>query len=164
MVEEEWRPIEGSPGYEVSDLGRVRSYRDLRGHPCAEPRIMALQTVQGYLWIKLGRQRQSAVHRLVAHAFLGPRPSGMECRHLDGDRSNAALKNLAYGTRSQNYQDRKRHGTENDGERHGLSKLTNQMAREIRASAAPTKELARRYEVSPVTINRIRSRRSYRTA
>lgn len=162
---EEWRPIESSPGYEVSDLGRVRSYRDRQGHPSAEPRIMVLQaTIHGYLWIKLGRQRQAAVHRLVADAFLGPRPPGMECRHLDGDRSNAALGNLAYGTRSENYQDRKRHGTENDGERHGLSRLTNQMAREIRASIAPTKELAHRYEVSPVTINRVRSHRSYRTA
>ena len=39
----------------------------------------------------------------------GPRPVGMEVRHLDGSR-DACATNLAYGTHAENMQDMVRHG------------------------------------------------------
>src|SRR4051812_19574137 len=39
---------------------------------------------------------------LVALAFHGPRPAGLEIRHLDGDRTNDRPDNLAYGTHQEN--------------------------------------------------------------
>jgi hypothetical protein len=50
------------------------------------------------------------VHPLVAAAFIGPRPDGMEIRHLDGERFNNAAVNLCYGTPSENARDRVNHG------------------------------------------------------
>lgn len=162
MVTEEWRPIPGHPGYEVSNLGQVRSYRTLQGHPCNEPRIMKLMIVQGYWHIKLGRSFQSAVHRLVALAFLGPRPRDMECRHLDGNRLNPELSNLAYGTREQNYHDRHRHGTDNSGERHGNSKLTNEQVDLIRNSQESSERLAQELGVTVGTVSKVRFGRAWR--
>ena len=54
------------------------------------------------------------MHSLVALAFLGTRPDGFDVRHLDGDRLNCALANLAYGTRSENQRDKRRHGTDHN--------------------------------------------------
>lgn len=47
---------------------------------------------------------------LVGEAFLGPRPDGLETRHLDGNPANNSARNLRYGTKSENAQDRVRHG------------------------------------------------------
>lgn len=116
MSAERWLPIEGFEGrYEVSDLGRVRSLLTYRGHP--GPRIMVARPKRnGYLAIQLRRadgvERGLFVHRLVMNAFVGPRPEGQETRHLNGDRTDARLSNLAYGTHVENMQDKKRHGTD----------------------------------------------------
>jgi len=51
------------------------------------------------------------VHRIVLEAFCGECPSGMECRHLDGNPLNNQLKNLKWGTKKENTNDRRIHGT-----------------------------------------------------
>lgn len=162
MVTERWRPIPDHEGYEASDKGRIRSYRTLQGHRSNEPRIMKLMVVQGYWHIKLGRSFQSTVHRLVASAFLGPCPDGMECRHLDGNRLNSKLSNLTYGTKVQNYHDRHRHGTDNSGERHGNSKLTDDLVNLIRGSRESSMRLAQDLGVTVGTVSKIRSGRAWR--
>lgn len=43
-----------------------------------------------------GRSQPARVHELVAEAFNGPTPAGMEVYHLDGDRRNNRLDNLGY--------------------------------------------------------------------
>ncbi|GAC81679.1 HNH endonuclease [Gordonia malaquae] len=58
--------------------------------------------------IDLGRH---FVHRLVMETFVGPCPSGMEVRHLNGEPADNRLENLAYGTRSENVLDSVAHGT-----------------------------------------------------
>ena len=65
----------------------------------------------GYYSVKLGRWKRARLHRLILESFGGPCPEGMECRHLDGDRSNNVLNNLAWGTRSENRADQVLHGT-----------------------------------------------------
>jgi len=108
---EEWRPVVGwEAKYEVSSLGRVRTL----------PRWGVPGTVLkpathawGYQMVGLsmiGRHSTRAVHRLVGEAFLGPRPEGLETRHMDGNPANNAAANLRYGTKSENAQDRVRHG------------------------------------------------------
>ena len=42
------------------------------------------------------------VHSLVALAFIGPRPEGMEVNHKDCDKQNNALNNLEYVTHGEN--------------------------------------------------------------
>lgn len=56
-------------------------------------------------------QRNRLVHQVVAEAFHGPRPAGMETRHRDGDVLNNRSDNLVYGTHGDNMDDAVRHGT-----------------------------------------------------
>lgn len=50
------------------------------------------------------------VHAVVLNAFVGPRPDGMVCRHLDDDKTNNALSNLCWGTPRENQLDVVRNG------------------------------------------------------
>lgn len=102
LAGEEWRPCTSAPRYLVSSYGRVASLR-----PDGARRILkAVDNGVGYL--RLGAHY---VHHLVAEAFIGPRPAGLEIRHLDGDSRNNAAANLRYGTHSENELDKVRHGT-----------------------------------------------------
>ena len=51
------------------------------------------------------------VHTLVLNAFVGERPQGMVCRHLNGNPLDNRLCNLKWGTPQENTQDSIRHGT-----------------------------------------------------
>lgn len=117
---EEWRPIPGYEGlYEVSDRGRVRSLdrtiqRNGRSHRIRGVVLAQSSTGPGYRHVSLrsgGRAFTQLVHRAVLLAFVGPCPTGMESRHLDGEPDNNVPSNLAWGTHSENNRDRVRHGT-----------------------------------------------------
>jgi len=72
-----------------------------------------------------GKTTRKSVHRLVCEAFHGPPPSpDHECRHLDGNPENGRPSNLWWGTREENWQDRKAHGNGVEGEKHHAAKLT----------------------------------------
>lgn len=102
---ERWLPVPGWETYLVSDAGRVRG-----------PRGGILRQVRrqdGYMQVRLHIRNVPTtrkVHRLVAAAFIGPCPEGLEVRHLDGDPANNHVSNLRYGTHSENVQDLLRHG------------------------------------------------------
>ncbi len=134
---EEWRPVIGYEGlYEVSDLGRVRSLDRvvLRSNGAPHPwkgQILkpSAHPKNGHLSVRLyqsDRGRTLEVHRLVGEAFLGPLPPGRETRHFDGDPANNRVRNLVYGTKSENNDDRVRHGTHHNSKKthcprnHGL--------------------------------------------
>jgi hypothetical protein len=159
---EEWRPVPGHPGYDVSSHGRVRSYRRRHGL-VAEPRLLSpVVGKTGYPHVAVTGRRHVTVHTLVLTTFVGPRPANMECRHLDGNRLNPRLDNLRWGTRSENYDDRRKHGTSNDGERAGAARLSNTQVQEVRSSDTPIRVLAARFGVSENTISRIRSGHRWR--
>ncbi len=111
---ERWLPLPGYEGlYDVSDHGRVRSWHPWRSHPVPRERSQYVRP-DGHMGVGLnknGVQWSAKVHLLVMSAFVGPRPDGMETRHLDGDPANNVLPNLAYGTKSENALDSVRHGT-----------------------------------------------------
>lgn len=115
-MSENWLPIPGHEGlYEVSDLGRIRSVAH-QGPTRWVPQRILRQSIgtHGYPKVSLQKDLQAkshTVHSLVASAFLGPRPEGMEVRHLDGNCLNPVAANLRYGTRSENRYDQVRHGT-----------------------------------------------------
>ena len=111
---ENWKPVVGQDGYEVSDIGRVRSvdrtisferhgsivYRKLRGRM----RKLQRDDEDCHLFVMLGDQKMY-VHRMVLEAFAGPCPEGHECRHADDVKHHNYLQNLSWGTRSQNVKD-----------------------------------------------------------
>lgn len=114
-----WLPVPGWEGYyEASSLGEVRSvdrtipYR--RG-----TRLLIGRTLRpscnpkGYRIVVLARDGKRVaypVHRIIAEAFLGPLPAGLQTCHNDGDKSNNAATNLRYDTPSANELDKVRHG------------------------------------------------------
>lgn len=114
---ERWRPVAGFYGYEVSDLGRVRSYRPAngRGPMLRMPRLLTPSVFAGKKYVRYGiRQGDRTVyrraHHLVLEAFVGPRPEGMDGLHRDDDQANNALGNLRWGTHQQNVEDKIRNG------------------------------------------------------
>ena len=120
--DEEWRPVVGYEGfYEVSNLGRVRSLDRVidhgrNGSTNLRGRILSASVPdkKHYSSVGLsagGAYRHAMVHTLVATAFIGPRPIGMECCHNDGDKNNNRADNLRWDTPSANQLDRRKHGT-----------------------------------------------------
>lgn len=83
----------------------------------------------------------------------------MECRHLNGIRTDNRLCNLKWGTRKQNAQDTINHGNHyqpnNNGVKNGLSKLNDNKVRKIRelhSEGVSQKELSIRFNVGTTTI------------
>lgn len=125
-MNEDWKEIPGWPGYEASSLGRVRSRGGIKA-PFKDPK--------GYLKVKLwshSKPKNMRVSGLVALAFHGPAPAGHVVRHKNGVNDDNRSNNLMYGTRSENEQDKVKHGTALLGERHHQSKLTTQQVLAIR--------------------------------
>lgn len=123
-MSEEWRAVPGYEGaYEVSDLGRVRSVdrRDELGRTRRGVVLKPSVRADGHAQVALsreGRVRAAKVHVLVAAAFLGARPSGLDIRHVNGDGLDNRLENIRYGTRRDNLLDAVEHGT------HAMTKRT----------------------------------------
>lgn len=111
---ERWLPVKDHPGYEVSDLGRVRSVdrvilsRSRGGKLCTKVlrgQILKQAKRGAYRAVSLGKNsRNLSVHRLVATAFVGAAKEGMEVNHIDGVTCNNRSKNLEWVTRNQNMQ------------------------------------------------------------
>ena len=131
-----WRPITGFPGYEVSDLGRVRSTVTRLIGPQGSLVLKASPNDKGYLHVSLCRQpgrTTRKIHKLVAEAFLGPRPPKHDINHKDGNKTNNQVGNLEWISRSGNCKHAYRLGLSNSkGERCPSHKLTEEQVREIR--------------------------------
>lgn len=155
MGTEEWCRVEGHPAYEVSDCGRIRNQ--------AGRVLRPTKAGHGYRQVALTRGTKALVHTLVLEAFVGPRPLGLQCRHLNGRPDDNRLSNLRWGTQAENDADRTIHGTENIGSRNPRAKLTEDQARVILTSAEPASDLASRYGVGRGQIYRIRSGAQWRS-
>jgi hypothetical protein len=110
----EFRPIPEFLGYSAGDDGSIWSSLRQGGGKGPWHRMKTKVTVWGYEGVILmnsGTRHDITVHRLVLSAFVGACPDGMECRHLNGNRLDNRIANLAWGTKSENVADRKRHGT-----------------------------------------------------
>lgn len=104
---EEWRPIEGYEYYEVSNLGRVRSWIDNRWRRRNIPKILSLYKLsKGYLGVSLNSaprvSKTTKVHRLVAKAFI-PNPNNLPMvNHKDENKTNNCVSNLEWCTNEYN--------------------------------------------------------------
>lgn len=168
LTRERWKWVPGQEHlYQVSDCGRVRSFRVCgRGarRSRTTPRLISLQrTRKGYLKAPLsigGAKRQMFVHRLVLLAFVGKPADGEECAHLDGDAGNNQLANLRWVSKSSNNLMKAEHGTVLRGERNLASKLSSS---DVRCILGLLEEcewslagIARAFDVSPRAIAKIR--------
>lgn len=99
MKNEVWKEIPGFPDYQVSNLGRVMSYRNQYGHG---PRIIhGEKTKTGYIQVSLNKRRFK-VHRLVALAFI-PNPDGLpQINHKNEIKTDNRAENLEWCTAKYN--------------------------------------------------------------
>src|SRR5215469_16278930 len=95
-----WRAVPGHEDrYEVSARGAVKSLPRInrRGYRLKLRYLAGSIDSHGYRAVKivwLGEPKSLRVHQLVALAFHGPRPEGMEARHLDGNPLHNCAHNL----------------------------------------------------------------------
>lgn len=129
---ERWLPVVGNVGYLVSNRGNLLGCQ-VQG-PQVQERfrqtwnpMKTRHSRHGYLVVGLygvGKMRSVKVHRLVLLAFAGPCPPGMQCRHLNGVKTdNRFPENLKWGTRLENAADAIRLGEQPRGERAGRAKI-----------------------------------------
>jgi len=120
LASEVWRWIPSCPGYAASSLARIGSCLVLgRGKPSIAGQVQRIispslfvhsKTGHRDIRVSLGMDGKSVTKcrsHLVAEAFLGPRPAGLDVMHgpFDGtqeDSINDRPENLRYGTRSEN--------------------------------------------------------------
>jgi len=156
--EETWKTVEDWPKYEVSSLGRIRS------HWWSPPRLLAPSPdVQGRLRItvtnELRQHKTPRVHVLVASAFLGPKPRGLQINHKNGICTDNSASNLEYCTPQENTNHAVLYDLNPKGERVGTAKLTAVDVRKIRAlydgREYSSRRLAKQFGVSRPTIMKI---------
>lgn len=112
MAAEIWLPIPDYEGlYLISNMGRVRAVQPYRSPDGLLKGDLDRYGYRRVLLCKDGGKKRHKVHRLVCRAFHGEPPSGTECGHRDGNRTNNTADNLAWITQEQNRQDAIDHGT-----------------------------------------------------
>jgi hypothetical protein len=106
-----------------------------------------------------GKLYQPSIASLVLTAFVGPRPAGMEvCHSPDSNTANNRLENIRWGTKLENENDKKQHGTTPAGERNPKAKLTELQVhkiRELHRNGVKTWDLVDRFGVSFSAIRNI---------
>lgn len=172
----EYRDIPGFRGYRVGSDGSVWSCL-LPGRKCEsqlhEGRIwkrrLPAKDRKGYMQISLRKHTNHFVTKKVRHlvllAFVGPRPDGMEGRHLNGIPGDNRACNLAWSTHLENILDKKKHGTGSEGEKNAQAKITWEKAAEIRrlrSQGIQVAELARRFGIHLRNIMRVLSFATWR--
>lgn len=174
----EVKTVPGFLDYAISRDGRVWSRPRRRLFSINNPEkfrfypgrwLVPCRDSDGYLGITLCKgliKYSRKIHRLVLETYVGPKLREQECRHLNGIKIDNELKNLRWGSPSENQLDRNKHGTGSQGELNPSVKLTEQDVRLIfnayHDGAYSQVELAEMFSISQGTINCIVHKRLWK--
>ena len=173
----EIRPIVGfRHQYAVSRCGRVWS----RPNAAHNGIWLKPSLRRGYPFVDLYKSPQEAVsstiHTLVAEAFIGRRPRGMQINHIDCNKKNNAASNIEYVTAEENIKhahsnglvdlervraNARRAGTFSNGPRNFKPAIIRRI-RLARKQGKTMVFLAKKHGISNVSISRIVSFKTYR--
>jgi hypothetical protein len=166
---EVWRPIDGYGGhYEVSNLGRLRSY----GRYDKLAILKLFVGDRGYyrkpLYNKVTKKSYNfSIHRLVANAFIPNPDNKPNVNHIDGNKLNNKVENLEWVTQGENLQHAIKSGTlVLDGPNNPTAAFTKEQVIEIRELYSKgnlsRREIANIYGVSKSPIDNMLSKRTYK--
>ncbi len=163
-----WKSFPLDSDYDVSNRGRVRSYKTTskRKKRRARPKLLKLcKRMNGYIHTVLtlsGVGQSYSVHRLVLTTFIGP--SKLHCNHKNGIKTDNRLENLEWVTRSENALHAFRTGliVSIKGEDHPLAKLDEKTARKIKYDTGTGAEISRKYGVKQGTVYCIRAGKTWK--
>jgi len=96
VVEERWLPIVGFEKYQVSDLGRIKSFMR-----CKDGKIIKPTIDTNYCRVTLSDRKFYLFHRLILQAFQ-PTEEDLVCDHINHVKTDNRLCNLRWATISQN--------------------------------------------------------------
>lgn len=104
---EEWLPIEGYDGYEVSNFGRIKSLERMNslGRIVKERILKPSTNKYGYQQVSLfknGKRKWFRVHRLVANTFIDNPNNLPQVNHIDECKTNNHISNLEWCTAEYN--------------------------------------------------------------
>lgn len=159
-MKEKWKDIPGYGGkYLISNLGNVKS---LNFNNSGEVKNLSPIIRKGYLYVnlsQLNKVRKFNIHRLVASAFIPNPKSHLYVNHIDGVKLNNKSENLEWVSLKENERHAVLNGLKAKGERHGMSKLTQNEVSQIRHLAKlgqfRRSYLAEKYKVTTEMIGRI---------
>lgn len=100
-----FKAIKNYPGYFISKEGRILSFRQYQSNLGTPHFIQPEITSNGYYRYALyqyNKKHRIQAHRLVLETYNNPRPDGMQCRHLNGNKQDNRLENLCWGTGKEN--------------------------------------------------------------
>lgn len=165
-----WMPVQGFPAYDVSNLGRVRSYwikRHRKGVIGDTPKIMRPQISVKHAGIALsknGEVTRQYVHRLVANAFI-PNPLNLpEVNHITGYPADNRQDGLEWTTHKQNHEHAAAVGLHARGSERVGAKLTEAIVVEIRQMlhrGEKQADIAARFRVGQATVSGVKSGRCW---
>jgi len=163
---EQWK--EFIKGYEVSNLGNVRSYFSTHGIVDTPHPLHQSINYKGRPIIRIrvnNIKKTFCVHRIVLEAFVGKCPIGMQACHYDDNPMNNRIENLRWDTWQNNVIDGLRNQTAARGEKQRSAKLTNEEVLDIcqkYAKGIMSGILAKEFGVTTTTIREITSGRSWK--
>lgn len=168
-MEEIWKDIIGYEGlYQISNLGNVKSLP--RKHSPKNKILKPSLNNKGYLIIKLCKNKkhnQKKMHRLIASAFIPNPENKPQINHIDCVKTNNSIPNLEWCTAKENIVHAEKnkllyHPTGSD---QWMSKLSEKDVLNIRLEYSSRvfgyNKLAKKYNVSRMTIRDIIKRRSW---
>lgn len=165
---EQWKHIKDYPRYEISNIGRVRTFLDgknliLKQH----------NHNKGYKRVALSigndQYKKHYVHCLVLEAFVSEKPANYQCNHKNGIKSDNRVENLEWVTGIENMHHAIANGLWNPqcgrhpGESNSHAKLKESDVIKIRelGEFLSRQEIAQRYNVHPTTIRDILNRKRW---
>lgn len=102
-----WKPIRGYEGlYDISNKGRVRSYKNGKWGLCENPKVLVGYKGKHYLTVILCKEEKKTftIHSLVADAFIPNPENKREVNHIDGNKLNNDVTNLEWVSHKENMQ------------------------------------------------------------
>jgi hypothetical protein len=105
-----WKPIDFAIGYEVSNLGNIRSYKKRNSTELySEPEIISQGIIKThckeYKRVSLridGKTKSYYVHRIVAMTFIENTFNKPQVHHIDNNEQNNCVTNLQWVDNSEN--------------------------------------------------------------